>query len=237
AAVEKADAAIKDIRRLYGKVLTIETVKALPPDGARSYEQATKAEKDKLRTQMAQGVLRAAGGQGIAVLICRTPGFLEVEADPETLQRAFKPADRHQLGKLLLERFEAKQYDPGLLEGIAFVRTALQTNLGNLAQKPPTVAPADLAAGQQGRKALYPEGDGRSGPKAAEVGIGGSAPAGGSRKGGALGVSAPKVNPGETPTPESHPTGAPSLAVAPASSFNWMWVIWGVVIVLGIWLF
>lgn len=126
-AVRKANEIIKQIKDRHGKDLVIETYKEIPQDRKGDYRDESKA---KFFDEWAQSRARSLEVNGVYVLICKDPSYLEVEVGNETRKKAFTTENRNHLRDLLLKRFKAKEYDQGLIEGATYVRDTLDQNLG-----------------------------------------------------------------------------------------------------------
>lgn len=112
---------IEDIRRRSGKGLVVETVAAVP--AAREKELNSQGRKEFF-VLWAEERAAAAGVEGIYVLICRKPDYIQVYVDPDTREQV-SSRDAENLRKLLVQRFNHKHYDEGLLDGVALVREQL----------------------------------------------------------------------------------------------------------------
>lgn len=129
ATVRKANEDIAAIQKQFKVDLLIESVPAVPPDKAKQVQAMKPAERDQFFENWALERARAAKIRGIYVLICKVPGYLQVEVGNETQKKAFTLDDRSKLRNLLLTSFKAKEYDKGLLEAVKFVRGRLEHNL------------------------------------------------------------------------------------------------------------
>jgi len=138
AAVQRANEALRDIHQQFKIDVMVETIESVPADRVQAVEAMSKEERDHYFVDWVKRRLTAAGGEGIEVLITRTPHHIQIREGPQTTGKAFKDADRHHLRDLLVSRFRAKEYDDALAAGIDDIRKSLQTNLG--AGAPPSVA-------------------------------------------------------------------------------------------------
>ncbi len=125
----QANALIAEIKQRYKKDLLIETFAQVPEgkDG-NAVSADGKASPPFFRDWAAQRA-REAGVNGIYVLVCKEPSFLQIAVGNDTRQKAFPDADRQALSKLLLDRFKQKEFDGGLLEAVRLVQSTLKTNL------------------------------------------------------------------------------------------------------------
>lgn len=125
-ALEKANKKVKQIYEEYGKDVVIETFAAIPADLEKKYKEVGKKEffADWARTRAT-----ALGVHGVYVLICKSPGRIEVEVDKETRKKAFTLGDRDKLVQKIADKFREKKFDEGLQDGLEFVATALRANV------------------------------------------------------------------------------------------------------------
>jgi uncharacterized membrane protein YgcG len=65
---------------------------------------------------------------GIYVLITKEPGHIQVEVGHETQKAAFTSKDRDRLRDILIDGFQKKEYDRGLLDAVQFVEKTLDEN-------------------------------------------------------------------------------------------------------------
>lgn len=135
AAVAKANEAIKEIKLQYHKDLAIDTFKTIPAERNKDAKDLKGEARTQFYKQWVEDQIRAAKLSGIYVLITKDPPHIQVGVTEDTLKKAFPPADRDRLAKLLLEKFKTKEYDDGLLEGIKLVRATFAKNV------PPSLPP------------------------------------------------------------------------------------------------
>jgi uncharacterized membrane protein YgcG len=88
---------------------------------------------------------RAAGTNGVFILIVKNPGHLQIGVGDSTRQHDFTFKDRDELTAMMLKAFRDKQIDQGVLDGAKFVLARIEKNRG--AGGPshgssPTTAPA-----------------------------------------------------------------------------------------------
>jgi len=127
AGIDKGNAAIRDIRRRFHKDVLIETFAAVPAERANGVDLTDKASRRKLFSAWAEERQKAAGVDGISLLICKSPMSLQVATGPETGARF--PADsRDKAVQLLIRRFNEKNFDGGLTDALALVAETLQKN-------------------------------------------------------------------------------------------------------------
>jgi uncharacterized protein len=125
-AIHKANEIIRDIEQRDHKDLLIETFKSPPDDKVKLMERA---ERDRFFNTWAIERAKEAELNGVYVLICKEPGHIQIEVGNKTLHKTFTVENRNHLRDLLAERFRAKEFDKGLLEGVEYVRDAMRENL------------------------------------------------------------------------------------------------------------
>ncbi len=126
-AIRQADRKILDIHREYKKDLLIETVPEVPKDLQKRF---TDEGKERFFQDWARDRARNADVNGVYVLICKSPGHVQVEVGNETRRKAFTSENRDRLIRILLDNFKQKKFDTGLTEGVDYVATSLRENLG-----------------------------------------------------------------------------------------------------------
>src|SRR5262249_33410274 len=129
AAVTTANDEIKEIKRHYKKDLVIETYDTLPGKKGEQAQKLEGAARTKLFEEWVAQRADELNVDGIYVVICRKPTQIQVEAGRETRKKAFTGADCKQLTNRLVDKFKAKKFDDGLVEGVRYVRDTLSTNL------------------------------------------------------------------------------------------------------------
>ena len=139
-AIATAEQQIAAIRKKFGKDLRVETYASLPTDRADQY---TPEKRTEFFATWAYQRAKALGVDGVIVLICKDPAFLQVEVGDRTKQKAFTLANRDHLRDLLVTAFKQRQFDDGLRQAVTYYGTTLQTNLGASGRgSRPSVAPA-----------------------------------------------------------------------------------------------
>lgn len=127
--VRKANETIKAIKQQYRKDLVIETFAHVPAGREKEAVGPDGEARQPFFRDWAVQRARAGGVDGIYILICKEPSYLQIAVGNETRTTAFSDADRQALSKRMLERFKEREFDDGLWEGVRFVQSALQTNL------------------------------------------------------------------------------------------------------------
>ncbi len=113
--------------------VVIETFSSIPDDMKAQYQPDAKAEFFRRWAVMRTDDERV---NGIYVLICRNPGYLQIEPDKSTRKKAFTPAERNALAKKTLKLMDRKQFDAALAGMVDTIQSTLETNLGRRAVRP-----------------------------------------------------------------------------------------------------
>ena len=126
-AIATAEHQITAIHQKFGKDLRVETYAHIPTDRADQY---VPEKRHEFFATWAYQRAKALGLDGVIVLICKDPAFLQVEVGDHTKQRAFTLANRDHLRDLLVTAFRQRQFDDGLRQAVAYYGQTLQANLG-----------------------------------------------------------------------------------------------------------
>src|SRR4029450_5595588 len=126
-AIATAGPQIAAIHKKLGKDLLVETYASLPADRADQY---TPEKRNEFFATWAYQRAKALGLDGVIVLICKDPAFLQVEVGERTKQQAFTLAIRDYLQELLVTAFRQRQFDDGLRQAVAYYGQTLYANLG-----------------------------------------------------------------------------------------------------------
>ena len=128
-AVKQADETIRNLQRDFRKELLVETFAGVPETRTNDYVR----NREEFFTSFVRERAQAARLDGIYVLVMKEPPphryRIQVGVGQATRQRAFLPADRDQLVRLLQSSFREDKYDEGLRTAVAFVERTLRSNL------------------------------------------------------------------------------------------------------------
>ena len=139
-AIATAEQQIAAIHKQLGKDLRVETYASLPTDRAAQY---TPEKRNEFFATWAYQRAKALGLDGVIVLICKDPSFLQVEVGDRTKHHAFTLANRDHMRDLLVTAFKQRRFDEGLQQAVTYYGQTLQANLGALGTETrPSVAPA-----------------------------------------------------------------------------------------------
>jgi len=133
--MKKAKAMFLDIKDRYSREMLIVTYKELTAAQKKDFEKLEKPEaKQQFWSEWGKTEMAALKPHGVAVLICRSPGHIQVYADNSIRTQGFTVHDEQLVMKGLLETMkeakdkpEAEQAairDKGLLNAAEFVRDA-----------------------------------------------------------------------------------------------------------------
>jgi hypothetical protein len=133
AGIDKAKSAMNGTTFNHGLTMTIDTYGSIPEDKKASY---SKDKEEPFFRSWAQELAKNDKARGIYVLVCRSPGYVEVIADRETRDRGFKHEHEVKLKNTLLASFrsakdkpEAEQFeirDKGLKAAVDYVVSDLK---------------------------------------------------------------------------------------------------------------
>ncbi|MBY0458818.1 MAG: hypothetical protein K2V38_15885 [Gemmataceae bacterium] len=100
--IDRAKSTLGDTKFDHGLMMTVDTHKETP-DGRKKFE--SDGEKQKFFQQWAKDLAKDDKAKGIYVLVCRSPGWVEVIADKETRDRGFSAKDEQELRDIFLKAF------------------------------------------------------------------------------------------------------------------------------------
>lgn len=146
-AIATAEQQIATIHKKFGKDLRVETYASLPRDRADQY---TAEKRNAFFATWAYQRAKAIGLDGVIVLICKDPAFLQVEVGDRTKQQAFTLANRDHMRDLFVTAFKQRQFDDGLRQAVTYYGKTLQAHLG----EPGTASRPSVAPAPEGRPAM-----------------------------------------------------------------------------------
>jgi uncharacterized membrane protein YgcG len=126
--IAKANDALAEIGKKHHKDLLIETYATVPADKVEAVKAMDKEARGKFFQEWGNSRARRRMVNGIYVLISKDPGHIQVEVGNETQKAAFTTKDRDRLRDILIEAFQKKEYDRGLLDAVQFVEKTLDEN-------------------------------------------------------------------------------------------------------------
>lgn len=142
-AIDKANAEISALKQQRGKGLVIETYPSVPTEMRDALKaQGRTAFFDRWSAQR----FAADKMNGVLVIVTRDPAYINVAAGRSTDIEAFGKADRDRLQQTLAESFRGKEYDRGLLEGVAMVRKTMDARAAGSRSIPESTPPAVMGS-------------------------------------------------------------------------------------------
>jgi hypothetical protein len=123
-AVKKANVAIRDIARKYGKDLLVETFAKVPDDQVEKVKAMSSEERAKFFGRWAAQRASDAVVNGVYVLVAKEPAHLRVVIAGK-VGSLFTRRERDQLARQLRDDFHNKRFDEGLLAATKFVADRL----------------------------------------------------------------------------------------------------------------
>lgn len=133
-ALKKANKEIREIAKKYDRDLLIESFPTIPGDQTERVKNMSHEERAKFFRNWAKDRAEAAVVQGVYILICREPPFLEVVITAKG-RPAFDSQAFEKLRDLLLKAFREKRYDEGLQSAVDFVRERFAATAAKEAKK------------------------------------------------------------------------------------------------------
>jgi uncharacterized membrane protein YgcG len=128
-AIAKANDALAEIGKKHNKDLLIETYATVPADKVAAVKAMDKEGRAQFFQEWANSRARRRRVDGVYVLISKDPGHIQVEVGHETQKTAFTTKDRDRLRDILIDAFQKKEFDRGLLDAVQFVEKTLDENL------------------------------------------------------------------------------------------------------------
>jgi uncharacterized protein len=121
-ALEKSNKKIRQLYTDFGCDVVVETVPAIPAEREAKFKELG---KEKFFLEWAQGRAKELGVNGVYVLICKSPGRVEVGLSGPA-KRLFAPGDRERITNKMLGPFRDKKFDEGLAAALDFIETTLK---------------------------------------------------------------------------------------------------------------
>ncbi len=122
-ALEKINKKIRQLYTASGCDVVVETVPAVPADREAKYKELG---KDKFFLEWARKRAEELGVNGVYVLVCKSPGRVEVGLTGPAGRRLFAPGDRERITNKMLGPFRDKKFDEGLNAALDFIETTLK---------------------------------------------------------------------------------------------------------------
>jgi uncharacterized protein len=122
-ALEKANKKIRQLYTDFGCDVVVETVPAIPADLEAKYKELG---RDKFFLEWARKRAGELGVNGVYILVCKSPGRVEVGISGPTGKRRFAGGDRERIVNKMLGPFRDKKFDEGLTAALDFIETTLK---------------------------------------------------------------------------------------------------------------
>ena len=148
-AIDQATATLQDIQRRYKVEVVVETFPSIPQDMRARFDSAKpEAEKNRFFQRWAEIRASDEGVKGVYVLICKSPGHLQIEPDESVRRKAFTLQERDALVPSVLSLLKAKRYDAALEKIVGTISATVTANESPVRgrQPAPNQAPAGLPA-------------------------------------------------------------------------------------------
>ena len=124
-AIEKANKKIREIYEKYKKDVVVETLAEL----SEEQKKKLKDEKEsKFFVTLALARIKEVGVNGVYILICKSPRFLQIEMDTATRKATFTNKDRAAARKMFFTQFRDMKYDAGLIDALDAIEASLKAN-------------------------------------------------------------------------------------------------------------
>jgi uncharacterized membrane protein YgcG len=130
-AIAKANDELAEIGRRFKKDLLIETYATVPADKVAAVKAMDKEGRTKFFQEWANSRAKRRRVEGIYVLISKDPAHIQVEVGRQTEKAAFTIEDRNRLREILVDAFQKKEFDRGLLDGVQYVEKTLEEHRAN----------------------------------------------------------------------------------------------------------
>jgi uncharacterized membrane protein YgcG len=121
--LEKANKKIRQIYEGSGCDVVVETVPAVPADLEAKFKELG---RDKFFLEWAEKRTKELGVNGVYVLICKSPGRIEVGLTGPASRRLFGAGDRREITNKLLGPFREKKFDEGLTAALDFIEARVK---------------------------------------------------------------------------------------------------------------
>jgi uncharacterized membrane protein YgcG len=129
--IAKANDLLAEIGKKHHKDLLIETYATVPADKVESVKAMDKEARAKFFQEWGNSRASRRRVDGVYILISKQPGHIQVEVGAETQKKAFTTKDRDHLRDILIEAFQKKEFDRGLIDAVQFVEKTLDENMAH----------------------------------------------------------------------------------------------------------
>ncbi|MFN0055911.1 MAG: TPM domain-containing protein [Planctomycetales bacterium] len=158
---DKANSQIDALQKDHALGLRIVTVKGVPASQVEEVERMEGADRARFFEKWGREMATSEQVRGIFILVCRNPGYVQVEVDRQSRERGFGTTERQELRNKLVAGMRNKDPDQGLLEGVEYVSHIAKTRLKQASGKgaaSPTGRRADRRAARGAEQAPADQG-------------------------------------------------------------------------------
>jgi hypothetical protein len=115
---------IEELHRRHGLDLVAETVHCLSPEAKKDLEsRPVETRQDFFSHAAARRSKQIGGERGIYILICQDPPAVQVHLGKQAQEQAFSTATANSIKKVLLDGFEKKNQDEGLMQAVRYIES------------------------------------------------------------------------------------------------------------------
>ncbi|MEI8375017.1 MAG: hypothetical protein WCJ35_19505 [Planctomycetota bacterium] len=129
-AVQQATGKLLKIFSRFKVDVMIETFPSIPENMKSQYKPDNPTEKADFFRRWAVTRAEDEGIKGIYILICKSPGHLQIEPDKSTRMRAFTLEDSSRLIRRVSKLMGKSEFDPALTDIVDTIQSTLERNLG-----------------------------------------------------------------------------------------------------------
>lgn len=139
--LDRVEESLRDVRARFGKDLMIETFASIPDDLKPTFQRDGKVKFFEKWTTVEASDLHV---DGVMILICGQPSYIQVDVGSETQKKAFTLDDRDELVEILSSAFKKHEFDAGIVNAAFFIQNRIARNLGG---GPAATQPAGMQSG------------------------------------------------------------------------------------------
>ncbi len=146
-AIDQATAKLQEIRSRYKVEVVVETFPSVPQDMRTRFDMAkTEAEKNRFFQRWAEIRASDEGVKGVYVLICKSPGHLQIEPDESVRRKAFTLQQSNALAASVLPVLREKHFDAALDKIVSTISASVIASESHVRSRPsaPTQVPGGL---------------------------------------------------------------------------------------------
>ena len=156
-AKEHAMARLMDVNQRFKVEVMIETFPSIPDNMKAQYQPDNPEEKANFFRRWAVSRTEDENIKGIYILICKSPGHLQIEPDKTTRVRAFTLEDSAKLIKRMAPAMGKKQFDAALTDMVETIQLTLERSLGQHAGRAAPPVQRNPIPGQRAERPALPQ--------------------------------------------------------------------------------